>query len=676
MGITGLLPLLKGSMEEVHISQFKGKRLAVDAYCWLHRAVYGVSHELVKNLDSSVWIRYCMSMLDMLLSSGVEVYLVFDGKNLPAKEKTEKEREKTRKRNLELGEQEQRKGNSAEARSLLARAVDVTPRMAAQFIRVVNRHRPQVKSVVAPYEADAQLSYLCSSNIVDGVISEDSDCIPYACKSIIFKLDRQSGRCNHLNLSALKRHDNKSFNLTQFDQSMMITMCVAAGCDYAPSPKNFGIKTSHRLVSKLKTPNRLLKSMKFDGIMPLVVCHKTSTADSLVYEYELDFYKAFMTFHHQTIFDPVARRMKSLQPFDISKHNAMYPSYLHIRDSQSSSTLFPFLGHIVEDNHLSAAIADGLVDPATHEAFDIPETIENLNNLNRRHTMGTTISRSESDGSVNQKTNKRNTSDVKSSVTDPPSNKRRRSTGTQGVFVNEAVSGAKLRMNANGSLSSLSRQAPKITTFFPSGPVQLPEKLPNKPVSKAAHALAKLQNAKTNADAAQKRTTSRHFQSPSKSVSVNESLRRLKESACKQASERIQSSSSAEAEEASQSQGRNCSSQDTCTTVSTSSSAYEDSLTPPIRLPCRTVTSSTTGFESIDFDKFGYSSSKNNMRVEINLLESDEFSNQSDCSVEIMATGHSSSCLSQKGKQQMNEQKENLFSVFKFNADKSKDKAL
>ena len=81
-------------------------------------------------------------------------------------------------------------------------------------------------------------------------------------------------------------------------------------------------------------------------------------------------------------------------------------------------------------------------------------------------------------------------------------------------------------------------------------------------------------------------------------------------------------------------------------------------------------------FESVDFDKFGYSSSKNNMRVEINLLESDEFSNQSDCSVEIMATGHSSSCLSQKGKQQMNEQKENLFSVFKFNADKSKDKAL
>jgi exonuclease 1 len=259
MGITGLLPLLKESIDQTHISKFKGQRLAVDTYCWMHRAVYGHTTEMSTGNESTRWVQYCMGILDMLLSFQIEVYLVFDGKNLPAKERTEADRAASRSQNLALGRQEQQKGNTAEARSLLARAVDVSPRMAAQFIQVVRRHRPQVQVLVAPFEADAQLAYLCAHDLVDGVISEDSDLIAYGCKSILFKLDKQSGRCSHLSLSALQTHDTKGFDLTQFDQDMVVTMCVAAGCDYAPSPKNFGLKSSRRLVAKLRTPGRLLK---------------------------------------------------------------------------------------------------------------------------------------------------------------------------------------------------------------------------------------------------------------------------------------------------------------------------------------------------------------------------------------------------------------------------------
>jgi 5'-3' exonuclease len=86
-----------------------------------------------------------MGILDMLLSFEIEVYLVFDGKNLPAKERTEVDRAASRSKNMELGHAEKKKGNAAGARALMAKAVDVSPRMAAQFIQVVRRHRPQVK---------------------------------------------------------------------------------------------------------------------------------------------------------------------------------------------------------------------------------------------------------------------------------------------------------------------------------------------------------------------------------------------------------------------------------------------------------------------------------------------------------------------------------------------------
>ena len=54
--------------------------------------------------------------------------------------------------------------------------------MAAQLIAVLKELRPSVTCLVAPYEADAQLAYLSSHALVDVVISEDSDNIPYGTK--------------------------------------------------------------------------------------------------------------------------------------------------------------------------------------------------------------------------------------------------------------------------------------------------------------------------------------------------------------------------------------------------------------------------------------------------------------------------------------------------------------
>ena len=108
-----------------------------------------------------------------------------------------------------------------------------------------------------------------------------------------------------------------------------------------------------------------------------------------------------MTFHHQTIFDPKERCMKPLQPFESIAHNTLYPPYLHLTAGQAACTSieFPFLGHIEQDTSIAAAVADGLVDPSTLEAFNLPEEMENLNHLNRRHTMHAGARSSGSSGS-------------------------------------------------------------------------------------------------------------------------------------------------------------------------------------------------------------------------------------------------------------------------------------
>lgn len=74
------------------------------------------------------------------------------------------------------------------ARTHLSRAVDISPQMAAQLIAVCRELRPSVKCIVAPYEADAQLAYLIKQDIVDVIITEDSDTVPYGCKEVKYFL--------------------------------------------------------------------------------------------------------------------------------------------------------------------------------------------------------------------------------------------------------------------------------------------------------------------------------------------------------------------------------------------------------------------------------------------------------------------------------------------------------
>ena len=187
MGIQGLLSVLKPVITTAHINDLRGKKVAVDAYAWLHKSVYSCCEEICRNNENNtvtdgIWINYCLSLVDMLLFHDMKVTLVFDGDNLPAKKETEKDRLNNRNENIKKAKEFSSKGDAKTAHSYYSRAVDITPTLAAHFIRVIKNQRPQVVCIVAPYEADAQLSYLSTNGIVDVIISEDSDTIPYGCR--------------------------------------------------------------------------------------------------------------------------------------------------------------------------------------------------------------------------------------------------------------------------------------------------------------------------------------------------------------------------------------------------------------------------------------------------------------------------------------------------------------
>ncbi len=67
-------------------------------------------------------------------------------------------------------------------------AIRITREMIERVLFVLEQQN--VEFVVAPYEADAQLAYMCRKGELHAVISEDSDLLVYGCPRLICKLDK------------------------------------------------------------------------------------------------------------------------------------------------------------------------------------------------------------------------------------------------------------------------------------------------------------------------------------------------------------------------------------------------------------------------------------------------------------------------------------------------------
>lgn len=70
------------------------RRLAVDAYVWLHKGAFGCAEDLVKGKKTVAFVKYAINRVRLLRTNGVEPLIVFDGGPLPAKKGTEDSRAK------------------------------------------------------------------------------------------------------------------------------------------------------------------------------------------------------------------------------------------------------------------------------------------------------------------------------------------------------------------------------------------------------------------------------------------------------------------------------------------------------------------------------------------------------------------------------------------------------
>jgi 5'-3' exonuclease len=222
------------ALSRIHLRNFSGKRLAVDASIYLYR--YSGEGALLENiyLMASVFRHY-----------NIHAVFIFDGQPPPQKtELIEKRRKKKEEAKLEYD----RLASIIKERTATAMMVsggsttthdldemeEVMRELKKQFVRLRDCDISSVKELLVSFgfatiDAEGEADVLCANlslkKRVDACLSDDMDMFVYGCPVVL----RGLSLLNHTVVSYDTREIMKSLSLTQQEFK---TMCVVCGTDY------------------------------------------------------------------------------------------------------------------------------------------------------------------------------------------------------------------------------------------------------------------------------------------------------------------------------------------------------------------------------------------------------------------------------------------------------------
>ena len=311
MGIQGLLPQLKEIQNPVSLNRYSGQTLAIDGYAWLHRAACSCAYDLVLGNPTERYLQFFIKKFAMLKLYDIQPYLVFDGDSLPAKKSTELKRREKRIENKTIAERLWSSGERKNAMEYFQKCVDITPEMAKCIIDYCKLHG--IRYIVAPFEADSQLVYLEHMNIVQGIISEDSDLLVFGCKRLLTKLN-DFGECIEIARDDFNKLPRK-FPLYELSNEQIITMVCLSGCDYTNGIAKIGLMKAVKLVQQHKTMEKILLSLQREGKLVVPV------------DFLKEYHQAMVAFRFQRVFCPISQQITSLNKLSDSFISSMSKLY-------------------------------------------------------------------------------------------------------------------------------------------------------------------------------------------------------------------------------------------------------------------------------------------------------------------------------------------------------------
>ena len=290
MGINGLNQFLRkkfsNTYEEVHISDYRYKKVAIDISLYLYK------FKIVAG--EYRWITSFINMISFLRKNDIHCLFIYDNGTVPEKIKEQENRRKVKENTkekifqiqMDIDEYERngyisedlkefcKKNELYKPISLLSnkkniicveRVRDKIEKMTRYDVKITERDIKLTKELFnildVPYldavlEAETTCVDLYKRGLVDAVMTEDSDVLAYG-GMILCKMDTE----NH---TFMKINCEKILEETELNYDEFLDFCILCGCDYNSNIPKVGPVSAFKLIKEHRTIDKIEENTDYN----------------------------------------------------------------------------------------------------------------------------------------------------------------------------------------------------------------------------------------------------------------------------------------------------------------------------------------------------------------------------------------------------------------------------
>jgi flap endonuclease-1 len=201
------------------------------------------------------------------MENGIRPVYVFDGKPSSLKDQTITERKLMKEKHIAELEEARQLGEEERVRSLSSRINYITREIIDDSVRLLKLMGIPV--IMAPSEGEAQASMLNRIGLVNGVVSQDYDCLLFGAK-IVLRNFVSSGRRKipgknfYVNIAPEYLDLEETLRMNAITQEQLIAIGIMVGTDFNKGLDRVGAKTALNLIRKYGSIKDVLKAKGAD----------------------------------------------------------------------------------------------------------------------------------------------------------------------------------------------------------------------------------------------------------------------------------------------------------------------------------------------------------------------------------------------------------------------------
>ncbi|KAI7879645.1 PIN domain-like protein [Lichtheimia hyalospora FSU 10163] len=249
MSIKDFSKIVSSATKPIHLKNYVGTTMAVNADALLHQSVSKAPFEWATKGDPDKYLGYFFTQLDILRQHKIVPLVVFGGKCLPCNQDAYRQQLRCQQEAMDNGFAFLQKGEREKALTCFQDAAHVSFDTVDRAKKYCLRKR--ISIMHAPFEVGKQLSHLAAHDHVDAIITDNdtvSDLIAYGCPKIISSVDHDgtAAKTCFRDITFTKELDLKDWDAHGIQQLYLIS----GACNQLPTLPTMNVHKARKLLLK------------------------------------------------------------------------------------------------------------------------------------------------------------------------------------------------------------------------------------------------------------------------------------------------------------------------------------------------------------------------------------------------------------------------------------------